>query len=36
MGASALAGAKDAALTSTFETFKAYPQLVAGHVARFL
>ena len=27
---------RDAALTSTFETFKAYPELIAGHVARFL
>ena len=27
---------RDAALTSTFETFKAYPALIAGHVARFL
>lgn len=27
---------RDTALVSTFETFKAYPQLVAGHVARFL
>jgi transposase len=27
---------RDAALTSTFETFKAYPQMIAGHVARFL
>ena len=28
--------ARDAALVSTFETFKAYPSLVAGHVERFL
>lgn len=27
---------RDAALVSTFETFKAYPKMVAGHVARFL
>jgi transposase len=27
---------RDAALTSTFETFKAYPRMIAGHVARFL
>jgi transposase len=27
---------RDAALVSTFETFKAYPRLIAGHVARFL
>jgi transposase len=27
---------RDAALTSTFETFKAYPEMIAGHVARFL
>jgi hypothetical protein len=27
---------RDAALVSTFETFKAYPELIAGHVARFL
>jgi hypothetical protein len=27
---------RDAALVSTFETFKAYPHLIAGHVARFL
>jgi hypothetical protein len=27
---------RDAALIATFETFKAYPALVAGHVARFL
>ena len=27
---------RDAALTATFETFKAYPALIAGHVARFL
>lgn len=28
--------ARDAALTSTFETFKAYPRMIAGHVDRFL
>ena len=28
--------ARDAALVSTFETFKAYPTLIAGHVERFL
>jgi transposase len=28
--------ARDAALVSTFETFKAYPSMIAGHVARFL
>lgn len=28
--------ARDAALCSTFETFKARPELIAGHVARFL
>lgn len=27
---------RDAALVSTFETFKAYPQMIAGHVERFL
>jgi transposase len=27
---------RDAALCSTFETFKAYPKTIAGHVARFL
>lgn len=27
---------RDAALVDTFETFKAYPEMVAGHVARFL
>jgi len=27
---------RDAALVSTFETFKAYPRMIAGHVARFL
>jgi transposase len=27
---------RDAALVLTFETFKAYPRLIAGHVARFL
>lgn len=27
---------RDAALVDTFETFKAYPAMVAGHVARFL
>jgi putative transposase len=27
---------RDAALVSTFETFKSYPSMVAGHVARFL
>jgi transposase len=27
---------RDAALCSTFETFKAQPFLIAGHVARFL
>jgi hypothetical protein len=27
---------RDAALTATFETFKAYPHMIAGHVARFL
>lgn len=27
---------RDCALTSTFETFKAYPQMISGHVARFL
>jgi transposase len=27
---------RDAALVSTFETFKAYPHMIAGHVARFL
>ena len=27
---------RDAALRSTFETFKAYPKMIAGHVARFL
>lgn len=28
--------ARDAALTTTFESFKADPALIAGHVARFL
>jgi transposase len=28
--------ARDAALVSTFETFKAYPSMIAGHVERFL
>jgi transposase len=27
---------RDGALRSTFETFKAYPKMIAGHVARFL
>jgi transposase len=27
---------RDAALVGTFETFKAYPDMIAGHVARFL
>ena len=27
---------RDAALTATFESFKAKPQLIAGHLARFL
>ena len=27
---------RDAALVDTFETFKAYPEMVAGHVARFV
>jgi len=27
---------RDSALVDTFETFKAYPAMVAGHVARFL
>ena len=27
---------RDAALISTFETFKAYPSMIAGHVERFL
>jgi transposase len=27
---------RDDALVSTFETFKAYPNMIAGHVARFL
>jgi hypothetical protein len=27
---------RDAALVDTFETFKAHPEMVAGHVARFL
>jgi transposase len=27
---------RDAALASTFETFKAYPHMIAGHVQRFL
>jgi DDE superfamily endonuclease len=27
---------RDAALVSTFETFKAHPHMIAGHVARFL
>jgi hypothetical protein len=27
---------RDAALVDTFETFKAYPEMVAGHIARFL
>jgi transposase len=27
---------RDAALVSTFETFKAYPHMIAGHVERFL
>lgn len=27
---------RDAALVETFETFKAYPEMVAGHVARFV
>jgi transposase len=27
---------RDAALISTFETFKAHPDIIAGHVARFL
>ena len=27
---------RDAALVATFETFKAYPNRIAGHVARFL
>ena len=27
---------RDAALVDTFETFKAYPHMIAGHVARFL
>jgi hypothetical protein len=29
-------GYRDAALVDTFETFKAYPEMVAGHIARFL
>jgi hypothetical protein len=27
---------RDAALVATFETFKAYPDMIAGHFARFL
>jgi transposase len=27
---------RDSALTTTFETFKAYPHMIAGHVERFL
>ena len=27
---------RDAALVATFETFKAYPHMIAGHFARFL
>lgn len=27
---------RDTALATTFETFKAYPQMIAGHVERFL
>jgi transposase len=27
---------RDAALTSTFETFRAYPQMIRGHLMRFL
>jgi transposase len=27
---------RDAALVGTFETFKDYPDMIAGHVARFL
>ena len=29
-------GERDDALASTFETFKAYPEMIARHVERFL
>jgi transposase len=29
-------GERDAALVATFETFKAYPHMIAGHIERFL